>query len=114
MLNSNDEIRKLLDAEDEGKEIQYQSTLDGAGWLKKRTMWDFPKLEYRVKPVEPKSVYLVYRTFEEVCSAPAGKLMHMAKAYKVGDVDEYNPNEEYIQLTDEVRATLTEKGILKC
>ena len=106
-MMTNAEIRELIDADDAGKDIECR---DGAGnWLQKGGSWNFNSCQYRVKPVEPIRTDLDIYTYEDEImelratgwSAPQG---HKSVKYDV----------EFIEVTDEVRATLTEKGILKC
>ncbi len=105
---TNDEMIAVLIADKEGKEIQARS-LNANSVIWKDMMnspgWFFGDFDYRVKPVEPKTIIeydygsgLQYISKDEFDSGTPEGIQH------------YMP---YIELTPEVRATLTEKGILK-
>ena len=111
-MMTNDEMIAVLIADKEGKEIQARS-LNANSVIWKDMMnspgWFFGDFDYRVKPVEPIRTDLDIYTYEDEImelrttgwSAPQG---HKSVKYNV----------EFIEVTEEVRATLTEKGILKC
>ena len=107
---TNDEMIAVIKAESEGKKIQYSND-SGEYWCPKNSQWDFYNLLYRVKPVDPIRTMLdVYAYKDGFDCLPSGTVpsgLRGARQWTAIDM-------EFIQLTPEVRATLTEKGILKC
>lgn len=68
--------------------------------------FNFRDYDYRVKPVEPKTI-IEYDY--------GSGLQYISKdAFDSGTPEGIQHYMPYIELTPEVRATLTEKGILKC
>ena len=109
-MMTNDEIRVVLDAEDSGKDIECRN---GIGpWGSKGGDWSFTHCEYRVKPVEPRHIYISVCVNPDDIEKASG---FRGNAYTYQET-KYNPEPafQYIELTPEVRAMLTEKGILKC
>ena len=108
---TNDEIRVVLDADDAGKDIQYSDD-KGTSWNPKGSMCNFVDLLYRVKPVETRHIYISVCVNPDDIEKESG---FRGNAYTYQKT-KYNPEPafQYIELTPEVRATLTEKGILKC
>jgi len=112
---TNDEMIAVLIADKEGKEIQARS-LNANSVIWKDMMnspgWFFGDFDYRVKPVEPIITLLDIHTYADSCDCiPAGSVPN---ALKGNHTDWVRARVNFIELTDEVRATLTEKGILKC
>ena len=110
-MMTNDEIRAVLDADDAGKDIEYCDK-DSRAWYPKKYMWNFTDLIYRVKPVEPRHIYISVWVNPDEIEKSSG---FIGSAYTYQET-KYNPEPafQYIELTPEVRAILTEKGILKC
>ena len=107
---------RVLEAHQEGKEIQCKSKTQPSFVTWGDTpdpAWDFPNFEYRVKPVEPNIVKL------ELWKCGLTREPYLVGSGDVsgeggsGDHDT-GDRVEYIELTPEVRAKLTDKGILKC
>ena len=109
-MMTNDEMIVVLVADDAGKDIECRN---GSGpWGSKGGDWNFTHCQYRVKPVEPIITLLDIHTYADSCDCiPAGSVPN---ALKGNHTDWVRARVNFIELTDEVRATLTEKGILKC
>lgn len=61
---THDEMIAVIQAHKEGKQIEYRTINPESPWVYvKNPKWDFPQIEYRVKP-EPRTFWLV--------STPAG------------------------------------------
>ena len=102
-MMTNDEMIVVLVADDAGKDIECRN---GSGpWGSKGGDWNFTHCQYRVKPVEPKTI-IEYDY--------GSGLQYISKdAFDSGTPEGIQHYMPYIELTPEVRATLTEKGILK-
>ena len=110
-MMTNDEIRVVLDADDAGKDIQYSDD-KGTSWNPKGSMWNFVDLLYRVKPVGPVTTNLDIHTYKDAVQClPTGTT---PSGLRGSDTCLTRKHVEFIEVTEEVRATLTEKGILKC
>ena len=74
--------------------------------------FNFRDYDYRVKPVEPRHIYISVCVNPDDTEKASG---FRGNAYTYQET-KYNPEPafQYIELTDEVRTILTEKGILKC
>ena len=104
-----DDMISVLQSFKEGKKIQVRSLDPNVLiWSEcKEPGWYFGDFDYRVKLVEPKFIYVAESRLESLHDKYEGM------AYGISD-DEPGERVKYIELTPEVRATLTEKGILKC
>ena len=110
---TNDEMIEVIKAESEGERIQY-STDNGMCWRDKKTQWDFYNLIYRVKPVEPIITLLDIHAYEDGFNCiPTGAVPNSLRG-ALSETLWTRTRVEFIELTPEVLATLTEKGILKC
>ncbi len=113
-MMTNDEMIAVLIADKEGKEIQARSlTTNSVIWkdMMNQPGWFFGDFDYRVKPVEPVTTMLDIAAYENyIAFLPSGT----TPCPTIGDKTSWTRTRvEFIELTDEVRATLTEKGILK-
>jgi len=114
-MMTNDEMIAVLIADKEGKEIQARS-LNANSVIWKDMMnspgWFFGDFDYRVKPVEPVTTNLDIHTYKDAVQClPTGTT---PSGLRGSDTCLTRKHVEFIELTEEVRATLTEKGILKC
>ena len=103
----------VLQAFNEGESIECESLTSGITWHKTiDPTWDFARFKYRVKPVEPRHIYISVCVNPDEIEKSSG---FIGSAYTYQET-KYNPEPafQYIELTPEVRAMLTEKGIFKC
>jgi len=107
---TNDEMMIVLKAGSEGKDIEFSHHKEN-NWHLKTSEWDFYTLKYRVKPVEP-IIVIAFEYFEDDGLRNGFMRKDNLDVYQT-QYGEVKTQEEYIELTPEVRATLTEKGILK-